>query len=48
MEPLEFYDLKGRRAFTTSNYTLIIHNGRKVAVTRAPSGAEARRILGGV
>ena len=48
MEPLEFYDLKGRSKFTTGQYTIIVHNGRRVAVTKAPSGIEARRILGGV
>jgi len=48
MQPLEFYDLKGRKKFTTSNYTVAIQYGRKVAITRAPSGVESRRILGGV
>jgi len=37
MKALKFYDVKGRRAFTTTNYKI---SGR-MAKTVAPSGAKA-------
>lgn len=46
MEKLSFYDMKGKRKFTTSNYTLRSKGGRNFAVTKAPSGIASWRIMG--
>lgn len=45
MEELEFYDVKGKKKFKTGNYSTEIKNGRKFAVTTAPSGVRAYRIM---
>jgi hypothetical protein len=45
MEKLKFYDMKGRKAFTTDKYEIKTKNGRKFAVAKAPSGAVAYRIV---
>jgi len=51
MEELSFYDLKARKKFKSSNYTiktrLVRGKKRRFAVTKAPSGAMSWRILGG-
>lgn len=47
-EKLKFYDLKGRRTFTSSNYKLKTKGKTKFAVTRAPSGIQSWRIIGRV
>ena len=44
-EELEFYDVKGKKKFKTSNYTTEIKNGRKFAIAIAPSGVRAYRIM---
>lgn len=43
---LKFYDLKGRKSFSTGKYTAVTRKGRRFAVATAPSGAKAWRILG--
>ena len=46
MKKLKFYDLRGKKAFTTSKYSERVKKGRRFAVATAPSGATAWRILG--
>jgi hypothetical protein len=45
-EELSFYDVKGKEKFKSSEYRIEVKNGRRFAVTKAPSGIEAWRILG--
>ena len=47
MEKLKFYDLKGKKIFYSSNYKIVVKKGRRFAVTDAPSGIKAWRIVGG-
>lgn len=46
MEKLKFYDLKARKAFTSSNYKVVTKSGRRFAVTKAPSGINSQVIVG--
>ena len=46
MEKLKFYDLKGKKIFYSSNYKIVVKKGRRFAVTDAPSGIKAWRIVG--
>ncbi len=46
MVELSFYDLKGKKKFTSSNFRIVTKKGRRFAVTKAPSGIEAWRIVG--
>ena len=46
MEALKFFDMKAKKAFTTSSYDIVIKKGRKFAVAKAPSGVDAYRIMG--
>jgi hypothetical protein len=46
MEELQFYDLKSKKKFKSSNYKVVTKSGRKFAVAKAPSGIESWRILG--
>jgi len=46
MEKLNFYDLKAKKKFTSSNYKIVVKKGRRFAVTKAPSGIMAWRIVG--
>jgi len=46
LEELNFYDLKGKKKFTSSEYRVVVKKGRRFAVTQAPSGIESWRILG--
>ena len=43
---LNFYDVKGRQKFNSSKYSIIVKSGRKFAVSKAPSGIDAYRIIG--
>jgi hypothetical protein len=45
MEKLKFYDVKGKKSFSTAAYTPMMKSGRKFAVATAPSGAKAYRIM---
>ena len=45
-EKLKFYDLKGKKSFTTDKYTMVTKKGRRFAVAKAPSGIDSWRILG--
>jgi len=45
-ENLNFYDLKGKKKFTTSKYKIVVKNGRRFAVADAPSGIKSWRIIG--
>jgi len=45
-EELSFYDVKGKKKFKASVYTVVTKKGRRFAKTKAPSGIEAWRILG--
>ena len=46
MEKLKFYDLKSKKAFTSSNYKMVTKSGRRFAVAKAPSGVQSYRIVG--
>jgi len=45
---LGFYDVKTKKKFTSTNYTFKVINGRRFAVTKAPSNHEAYRVVGAV
>ena len=45
-ERLKFYDVKGKKSFTTDKYRTTTRNGRRFAVAKAPSGVESWRVLG--
>jgi hypothetical protein len=45
-KPLKFYDLRKRKAFTTSTYVIKTKKGRRFAIAKSPSGVESWRILG--
>ena len=46
MEKLSFYDLKGKKKFTSSSYKKVTRSGRNFAVAKGPAGNECWRILG--
>jgi hypothetical protein len=46
MEKLKFYDLRAKKAFTTSTYKVVVKKGRRFAVATAPSGVVSYRIMG--
>ena len=46
MITLKFYDLKGKKSFTTDKYRTVVKKGRKFAIAKAPSGIDAWRIMG--
>ena len=46
MPVLKFYDVKGKKSFTTDKYRIVKKGGRKFAVAKAPSGIEAWRVMG--
>lgn len=45
-EALSFFDVKGKKKFTSSDYKIVTKKGRRFAVAKAPSGIDAYRILG--
>lgn len=45
-EKLSFYDLKGKKKFTSSDWKVVTRGGRRFAVCKAPSGIDSWRILG--
>jgi regulator of replication initiation timing len=45
-ETLEFYDLKAKKKFKSSEYRIVNKSGRKFAVAKNPSGSESYRIIG--
>ena len=48
MPRLKFFDLKTKKSFTTDKFTIkTTKNGRKMAITKAPSGAKAARFIKG-
>lgn len=47
MEALEFYDVKAKKKFKTSDYKVEVKNGRKFAKAVSPlTGINASRIIG--
>ena len=42
---LKFYDLKGKKSFTTTSYKPQMKSGRRFAVANTPSGGKAYRIM---
>ena len=40
-QPLKFYDLKEKKAFTSNDYKIENRNGRKFAVAHSPTGTES-------
>jgi len=45
-EELEFYDVKSKEKFKSSEYTVKNIKGRKFAIAKSPSGSKSYRILG--
>lgn len=45
-EELNFFDVKGKTKFKSSEYRIEVRKGRRFAVSKAPSGIEAWRIIG--
>ncbi|NPE26726.1 hypothetical protein HNV12_01845 [Methanococcoides sp. SA1] len=45
-EVLEFYDVKSKKKFKTSDYKIVNKSGRKFAVAVGPQGTESYRIMG--
>jgi len=45
-ETLSFYDVKGKKKFKSDKYRIVQKKGRRFAVSKAPSGIEAWRIMG--
>lgn len=45
-ETLSFYDVKGKKKFSSSDYKIVTKKGRRFAVAKAPTGIDAYRILG--
>ena len=45
-EKLKFYDVKGKKKFTSDKYKIVEKKGRRFAVADAPSGIKAWRIMG--
>tara|TARA_B110000263_G_C15232955_1_gene475546 strand:+ start:912 stop:1109 length:198 start_codon:yes stop_codon:yes gene_type:complete len=43
---LNFYDVKGRQKFNSTKYSIVVKSGRRFAVSKAPSGIDAYRIIG--
>ena len=46
MEKLKFWDLKGKKSFTTDEYTKVTKGKARFAVADAPSGIKSWRLLG--
>jgi len=46
LEKLKFYDVKGKKKFTSDKYRIVTKKGRRFAIAKAPSGIDAWRILG--
>jgi len=44
-KPLNFYDLKAKKKFTSSDYKFVLKSGRRFAVTTSPSGIKSWRIV---
>jgi len=44
-EPMEFYDLKKKVKFTTTDYETMTKNKRRFAITIAPSGVKSCKML---
>ncbi|MFH1174857.1 MAG: hypothetical protein V1725_07005 [archaeon] len=45
MDELDFFDVKGKKKFKSNNYKIVQKGARYFAVTRAPSGIEAWRVI---
>lgn len=46
MKGMKFYDLKGKKSFTTASYKCVTKSGRKMAVAAIPTGGKAYRLIG--
>jgi len=46
MDKLSFYDVKGKKKFTSADYKFVTKSGRRFAVCNAPSGIKSWRIVG--
>jgi hypothetical protein len=46
MEKLNFYDVKSKKKFSTSDYKVLVKSGRRFAVAKGPMGNDCYRILG--
>lgn len=44
-ETLKFFDVKGKKSFTSGEYKVVQKKGRYFAVAKAPSGIDAYRII---
>lgn len=45
MPKLKFYDVKGKKSFSTDKYKVVVKKGRRFAVAKAPTGIDSYRIL---
>lgn len=45
MPTIKFYDVKGKKSFTTDKFKIVKKSGRNFAVAKAPSGIQAYRII---
>ena len=45
-ENLNFYDIKAKKKFSSSDWKTKTKSGRKFAIAKAPSGIDAYRIIG--
>lgn len=45
MPKLKFYDVKGKKSFTSDKFKVVKKGKRNFAVAKAPSGIEAYRII---
>jgi len=48
MDELNFYDVKGKTKFKSTDYRIVVKKNRRFAVATAPSGIQAWRIIGAV
>ena len=46
MPQLKFYDMKAKKSFMTDKYKLVMKNGIRFAIAKAPSGVDSYRIVG--
>jgi len=46
MEELNFYDMKAKKKFKSSNYKIVTKSGRRFAIAKGPSGNDCYRIVG--
>jgi len=43
---MKFFDLKGKKSFTTASYKCVTKSGRRMAIATTPTGGKAFRLMG--